>query len=59
MNDYVTKKELKEVMEANNAQLTRSIVSEMGEVLDSMMSRIDERFNKVEADIADLKESQG
>jgi septal ring factor EnvC (AmiA/AmiB activator) len=44
MSDYVNKKDLEEALEKNN----KLIVGELAEVMDSMMSRIDERFNNLE-----------
>lgn len=57
MNDYVTQKQLEETLEKAFVKNNRLIVDGISETMSAMMDRIDERFNKVEEDIIDIKAS--
>jgi phage shock protein A len=57
MDSQITQHQLEVALKKNNQELARSIVDEISETMNVIMDRIDERFNKVEKDIIDLKES--
>lgn len=60
MNDTITKKDLQEILQVNNAQLieqtSKAVTGEIGEVLNDMMQRIDERFEKVDVGLFKIEQ---
>jgi len=53
MNDYVTKNELKEVLESSLSKQTDEIVN----LIHVFMDQVDTKFKTVESEIIELKES--
>ncbi len=59
VNDpVVTQSMLAKALEKNNKTLSKTIIDEIGGIIDVFVTQIDTRFNKVESDIADIKSSQ-
>lgn len=54
----VTQSMLAKALEKNNKTLSKTIIDEIGGIIDVFVTQIDTRFNKVESDIADIKSSQ-
>ena len=53
MSDYATKKDVQEIV----SKAVDKAVEDLSEVIANFAQHVDERFNKVEADILDLKQS--
>jgi septal ring factor EnvC (AmiA/AmiB activator) len=56
MNDYVTQNQLEKTLDKALEKNNKIIIDQMSEVMGDMMDRIDQRFSKVENDIAEIKE---
>jgi len=54
-NEYVTKGHLRDTLGDFKKELKDELVEEISGLLTDMMANIDMRFNRVEADVADLK----
>lgn len=54
MNDYVTKREFETTLDVRLKKQTEEIVNDLTGVIQGFMVQVDARFNKIEADIAEL-----